>query len=92
MIPVLLIVIPLVSGLLAFLIKQEKGVKAWSLLSALATMVIAILGLAVLNKGAWLQTNLPWLPELGRRHESAFVFADRCCIPWYFHCHLACKV
>jgi NADH-quinone oxidoreductase subunit M len=65
MIPVLLIVIPLVSGLLAFLIKQEKGVKAWSLISAIATMVIAILGLAVLNKGAWLQTNLPWLPELG---------------------------
>jgi NADH-quinone oxidoreductase subunit M len=65
MIPVLLIVIPLVSGLLAFLIKQEKGVKAWSLISAIATMVIAILGLAVLNKGAWLQTNVPWLPELG---------------------------
>jgi proton-translocating NADH-quinone oxidoreductase, chain M len=65
MIPVLLIVIPLVSGLLAFLVKQEKSAKTWSLISSMATMVIAILGMAFLNKGAWLETNLPWLPELG---------------------------
>jgi proton-translocating NADH-quinone oxidoreductase, chain M len=65
MIPVLLIVIPLVSGLLAFLVKQEKSAKSWSLFSSMATMVIAILGMAFLNKGAWLETNVPWLPELG---------------------------
>jgi NADH-quinone oxidoreductase subunit M len=50
MIPVLLIVIPLVSGLLAFLIKQEKGVRVWALLTSIITMVVAILGIAVLHK------------------------------------------
>ena len=65
MIPVLLIVIPLVSGLLAFLIKQEKGVKTWALFSSLVTLVIAILGIAVFHKASYLQTQVAWLPELG---------------------------
>jgi NADH-quinone oxidoreductase subunit M len=65
MIPVLLIVIPLLSGLLAFLIKQEKGVKTWSLLTSIATLVVAILGLAVFHKASYLQTTVAWLPDLG---------------------------
>lgn len=65
MIPVLLIVIPLLSGLLAFLIKQEKGVKTWALFSSLVTLVIAILGIAVFHKASYLQTQVAWLPQLG---------------------------
>src|SRR5688572_25564731 len=67
MIPVLLIVIPLVSGLLAFLIKQEKSVKVWSLLTSMITMVVAILGIAFLHKPEYLQTDVAWLPNLGSR-------------------------
>jgi len=64
MIPVLLIVIPLVSGLLAFLIKQEKSVKTWALLTSIITLVVAILPFA-LHKASDLQTDVAWLPELG---------------------------
>lgn len=65
MIPVLLIVVPLLSGLAAFFIKQEKGVKAWALFSTVATLAISLLGLTVLNKAANLHTNVDWLPLLG---------------------------
>src|ERR1043165_5495620 len=67
MIPVLLIVIPLVSGLLSFLIKEEKSVKIWSLFTSLVTMVVAILGIAVLHNPSYLQTDVAWLPSLGSR-------------------------
>lgn len=67
MIPVLLIVIPLVSGLLGFLIKEEKSVKVWSLFTSILTMVVAILGIAFLHKPEYLQTDVAWLPSLGSR-------------------------
>ena len=65
MIPVLLIVIPLLTGLVAFLIKQEKSVKAWAMLSSVATLVVSIAGLTVFNKDSYLQTHIVWLAELG---------------------------
>lgn len=65
MIPVLLIVIPLLSGLATFLIKQEKAAKTWSLFASLITLVISILGITVVKDPAALQANLPWLPLLG---------------------------
>lgn len=65
MIPVLLIVIPLLSGLASFFIKQEKTARAWALLSSLATLVISLLGLSVLNSHSDLHTNIAWLPGLG---------------------------
>lgn len=65
MIPVLLIVIPLLSGLLAFFIKQEKSVKAWALFSAVATLVVSVLGLTVFKNSPELHANVAWLPMLG---------------------------
>ena len=65
MIPVLLIVIPLLSGLATFLIKQEKGAKTWSLLASLITMVISIVGITMVKDKAALSANLEWLPMLG---------------------------
>ena len=65
MIPVLLIVIPLLSGLATFLIKQEKAAKTWSLFASIVTMVISILGITVVKAPAALQANLPWMPLLG---------------------------
>ncbi|HEU4609331.1 MAG TPA: proton-conducting transporter membrane subunit, partial [Chitinophagaceae bacterium] len=64
MLPVLLIVIPLVSGLIAFLVKQEKSVKAWALLSAIVTMAVSIAGMLTKND-SWLHFNQPWLESLG---------------------------
>jgi NADH-quinone oxidoreductase subunit M len=64
MMPVLLIVIPLLSGLIAFLVKQEKSVKSWALLSSIVSLVISVMALTTKND-SWLHYNLPWLPELG---------------------------
>ncbi|ANH82351.1 NADH dehydrogenase [Niabella ginsenosidivorans] len=47
MIALLLILVPLVSGLVTFCIKREEQVRTWSLLSAIITFIIAILGVAV---------------------------------------------
>ena len=64
MIPVLLIVIPLLSGLIAFAVKQEKSVKAWALLSSLVTLAISVAGILT-TKQDWLAFNKPWLPSIG---------------------------
>ena len=47
MIPVLLIVIPLVTGLLGFLLRSEKSARGWALLSSLITLVIALWGVGI---------------------------------------------
>lgn len=65
MIPVLLIVVPLLTGLATFLIKSEKSARAWALLSALATLVISLLGITVLKGNSYLHANVEWLPTLG---------------------------
>lgn len=54
MIALLLILVPLVSGLATFLIKKEEQVRTWSLLAAIITFIIAILGVAVYTApGNW---------------------------------------
>jgi NADH-quinone oxidoreductase subunit M len=65
MIPVLLIVIPLLAGFIAFFVKNEKSVKAWALFSAVATLVVSLLGLTVLNKATDLHFVAEWLPLMG---------------------------
>jgi NADH-quinone oxidoreductase subunit M len=64
MMPVLLIVIPLLSGIIAFLVKQEKSVKTWALLSSIATLVISVVALTTKNE-SWLHYEKAWLPDLG---------------------------
>ncbi len=65
MIPVLLIVLPLVAGLACFFIKDEKGVRAWSLFASLATLVVSLLGLTVLKDPKYLSHTSPWMAMLG---------------------------
>jgi NADH-quinone oxidoreductase subunit M len=65
MISLLLILIPLLSGVAAFFLKTGKDAKGWALLSSFATVVISILGLTVLNKPELLQFKTDWLPGLG---------------------------
>jgi NADH-quinone oxidoreductase subunit M len=67
MIPVLLIVIPLVSGLVAFLLKSERGARVWALLSSLITLVVSLWGLSVPKGSGLLKTSVEWLPDLGSR-------------------------
>ena len=65
MIAVLLILIPLLSGLTAFFIKNEKTVRIWTLLSSIITLSVSLMGLTILNKEQWLQFNTYWLGSLG---------------------------
>src|SRR6195952_785719 len=67
MIPVLLIVIPLVSGLAGFFIKNDKSARGWSLFSSLVTLVISLWGLSLSKDSTLLQADVEWLPSLGSR-------------------------
>jgi NADH-quinone oxidoreductase subunit M len=65
MIPVLLIAIPLVSGLLSFFIKDERSVRMWSLGSALLTLVVLLFGLRLMNTYSDLYANYEWMSSFG---------------------------
>lgn len=65
MIPVLLIVIPLLSGLITFFLKDERTAKAWALLSSIATLAVSLFG--VCQQGSQLSYDASWLPLLGSR-------------------------
>ena len=42
----LLIVVPLVTGLLSFFLKEERSAKAWALLSGVATLAISLISIS----------------------------------------------
>ncbi len=65
MIPVLLILIPLLSGLLAFLIKNEKSVRSWALFSGIITLIISLLGLTFFKEEKFLQHSYEWMGAIG---------------------------
>jgi NADH-quinone oxidoreductase subunit M len=65
MIALLLIVIPLVTGLAAFFIKNEKAIRSWALFSFVITLIVSFLGLTILNKDPYLSFNAEWLGLLG---------------------------
>jgi NADH-quinone oxidoreductase subunit M len=67
MIPVLLILVPLLSGLISFGMKGENGAKSWSLFSVIITLVVSILGLTVMNNPGQLMADAEWQPMLGSR-------------------------
>ena len=65
MIALLLILVPLLSGIAAFFFKMENAAKGWALLSSFATVTVSILGLTIFNKTDLLQFKCDWLPGLG---------------------------
>jgi NADH-quinone oxidoreductase subunit M len=67
MIPVLLILVPLISGFASFFIRKDGAARAWSLLSSIATLVVSILGLTVLKNPSYLHADTEWLVLLGSR-------------------------
>jgi len=65
MIPVLLILIPLLTGLAAFFIKEEKAIRWWSLFSVIVTLGVSLLGLTVLKADKNLHFQFDWMQTLG---------------------------
>ena len=65
MIPVLLILIPLLTGLIAFFLKNERSIRPWTLFSSIVTLVISLLGLTVLKDEKYLQHQSEWMQSLG---------------------------
>jgi NADH-quinone oxidoreductase subunit M len=65
MIALLLILVPLLSGIAAFFLKKENSAKSLALFSSIVTLAVSLLGLTVLNKADLLQFKCDWLPGLG---------------------------
>ena len=67
MIPVLLIVIPLVSGCISFFLKNGNQARVWALFSSILTCIVSIAGLAYFTSGSDWSTDVEWIPSLGSR-------------------------
>jgi NADH-quinone oxidoreductase subunit M len=65
MIAVLLILIPLLTGLAAFFFRNEKAVRSWALFSSLLTLAVSILGLTVFKEAKYLSHEYEWMQGLG---------------------------
>lgn len=65
MIAVLLILIPLLTGLAAFFFRNEKAVRSWALFSSLLTLAVSILGLTVFKDAKYLSHQCEWMQGLG---------------------------
>jgi NADH-quinone oxidoreductase subunit M len=66
MIPVLLILIPVVTGLIGFFQKEASTAKNWALLSSVITLAVAVTGIFFLPASN-LAYDAAWLPDLGSR-------------------------
>lgn len=65
MVPVLLILIPLLTGLATFFFKNDKAVRSWALFASVATLLVSILGLTLLKEEKYLQHHCEWMQTLG---------------------------
>lgn len=66
MIPVLLILIPVITGLISFFLPGGKAPKGWALLSAIATLAVAVAGVYS-HRTTELHVDESWIPMLGTR-------------------------
>lgn len=67
MIPVLLLLIPLLSGIVAFFLKSANGARVWALSTSLITLLVTILGMCACLDQSYLSVDAAWLPMLGSR-------------------------
>jgi NADH-quinone oxidoreductase subunit M len=65
MIVLLLFLIPLIGGLVAFFLKEDRLVRGWSLLVSLAALAVAIAGSTGNEASADLQFSASWMGSLG---------------------------
>jgi NADH-quinone oxidoreductase subunit M len=63
MIAFLLILVPLLAGISTFFIKNERRAKAWSLITSLITLALAIPGMYMSGKADG-QFSVEWMPDL----------------------------
>ncbi len=61
MIALLLILIPLLSGITTFFLKKEESARSWSLLAAIATFIVAIVGFTVYSSPTTLSYKASWM-------------------------------
>ncbi|MFW2476064.1 MAG: complex I subunit 4 family protein [Sediminibacterium sp.] len=66
MIPVFLILLPLLTGVAGFFIKESNAAKGWALLSAALTLIVAIAGI-YFYPSTQQSFDTAWLPSLGSR-------------------------
>ena len=78
MIAVLLILIPLLTGLAAFFFRNEKLVRSWSLFSSIVTLGISILGLTVVNAGKQFFGQTGWHGTIALLINGHFISTDLC--------------
>ncbi len=71
MIPVLLIAIPLLSGLAGFFIRNGTSAKNWSLFISIVTLVVAMFGFVVDKRASAWHFEAEWLPSLGSKFSVA---------------------
>ena len=67
MIPVLLILIPVVSGCISFFLKGGNQARVWALLSSIITCIVSVSGLVYFTADAQWTANVEWIPALGSR-------------------------
>lgn len=65
MIPVLLIIVPLLTGLAAFFFKEEKAVRSWALFSSIGTLAVSLLGMTAFKNSSSLSFQAEWMGGLG---------------------------
>lgn len=67
MVPVLLILLPLITGLVSFFMKGENGGKALALASSILTLAVALGGIFIYNQPTHLSYDTAWLTTIGSR-------------------------
>lgn len=67
MVPVLLILIPLITGAALFAIRQEAMAKSIALLASLVSLAVMLAGMSVWNDAAHLTYNQPWITAINSR-------------------------
>ena len=65
MIAILLILIPLLTGLAAFFFRNEKLVRSWALFSSVVTLGISLLGLTIFSQAKYIEHQSAWMSTLG---------------------------
>jgi NADH-quinone oxidoreductase subunit M len=64
MVPVLLIVIPLLTGLVTFFLKNERTARGWALLSSFMTLAVSLMSLAVMNDAKYMARQYDWMGSI----------------------------
>lgn len=65
MIALLLILIPLLSGLVAFFLNKGNSAKVWALVSSVATLAVSISGIVYSSQEKLIQFKATWMQGLG---------------------------